>query len=1344
MTDDRSHVCGHEIRNGDVDVDLTDDWVLGERFGMETDPATGEALWRCYRRTNGDDDRCLFHMNPDERRERGVDDETLSEVLVAVINDTIDEVLGDDTDGGLLADETPPGCRPLEIVTDDGGAPEESPDMLKKRRLQFIGATFGDLNLSYEHLAPPSSYNINLFGADADRVNMRHARVSNNLGFGRWGRLGQLDLSSATIDGLLTLGGVTIDGNITLSNAEMEAVRLDKGTIAGDFDSFNLRVFRNLQLNEAAADGDVTLQGATIGGGLYAKDMMIDGDFSVRFADADEMSFKRSQVDGQFRGNYLQTERGLFLNNATVRSVSLDQTDVGTAVFASLLEVTGVNEVGKTESVDEEEAAGSFSFQKSRTAKFSADGLEVAGDCDLSDAEIQTILSLDDSSVGGTVNIDSVTADTISLHRAEVGSTVKLESVTANIVGLYQAEVGGGVVADTADVDRGLIFTGLRAEGKVSIRWASLRGLTLKGAEVGSLDGFRGEVTEATVFRDLSVDGNLRIKDATLGAELDGESLTVGGHFSLSGSDVDGPISLKRAVVENGIYFDDADVSGDINLTEGSFVDGDLSLVETEIDGGVSVRATVFSGTVVVEDANLNTLVFDDGTRFGRLAMCDAQVEGSLRIGDCRSLPLTAGGVYVTNSEFWRVVVDSGADGRPVLGGPLVLQDSVVRDQLSVSVDPFRHPGVRAVSLAGSRIPDARLVLDDPAVSADERIGWTRTRGVAPAYRTEGSELVYDLSDATIGQLETVDEGSSELPSYYQFRFWMTEFKRFRFGEHRADFANTDWAIHELRPWGDQDVAAVTEPGRGRRSKPDTATDLAGVLSPAFVEGHEQAIEGLASGLAEETDPSQSALGLIEGTRLTFPTPSAGDVGESTTRTWETAVDIDPAVYDDERAVLERPDTDHTGAAVMALQRVRSRLVPAITDAYTDRGLASTDGGLSFSQVVLDRIAVEAVRGCLDAVGSDSDDENGQLVADHVREQLDDDDPVTSSVDHVLDVLWRSPLYGSPLADVFHEDPEGHQILPEDAVDDLNGRLDGSGVEIADFEAFEQALSEASDRASSEPGTEEIDPADVPLRALHLDAVAEAVSETEVALRQVVWMLDVETSPKGDTNAPPNPFRAALGALIEDIEHDFTEESLASMLAGWEFDPEARVRIDVWNAATSRAYQTAAEAFGNRSDLRSHRLQQLEGTYTLAKKAAADVGENAAASKLHYRQREYARALHDHHSRRWTGIKANFLRLLTGYGEKPQWVVYTAGAVIGVWTGLFALTQATTDALPEAGPLELLSLSVGSFATLLPPSPVSGPEGHGIVVRLLTEIEALLGVFLVAVFVFTLTKSLQR
>jgi len=71
--------------------------------------------------------------------------------------------------------------------------------------------------------------------------------------------------------------------------------------------------------------------------------------------------------------------------------------------------------------------------------------------------------------------------------------------------------------------------------------------------------------------------------------------------------------------------------------------------------------------------------------------------------------------------------------------------------------------------------------------------------------------------------------------------------------------------------------------------------------------------------------------------------------------------------------------------------------------------------------------------------------------------------------------------------------------------------------------------------------------------------------------------------------------------------------------------------------------------------------------------------------------------------------------------------------------------------LPGAGVGELLVFSIGSFATLLPTSPLSSGAGGDVgtqeaatVVQLLSETEALLGVFMIAVFVFSLTRSLQR
>lgn len=213
----------------------------------------------------------------------------------------------------------------------------------------------------------------------------------------------------------------------------------------------------------------------------------------------------------------------------------------------------------------------------------------------------------------------------------------------------------------------------------------------------------------------------------------------------------------------------------------------------------------------------------------------------------------------------------------------------------------------------------------------------------------------------------------------------------------------------------------------------------------------------------------------------------------------------------------------------------------------------------------------------------------------------------------------------------------------------------------------------------------------------------------------------------------------ALGSLLEAAAAD---EPLETTLADWAYEPAVRVRNDVWNAATIAAYSNLEDA--DPVDDRT-RLKELEGTYTLAKRSAADVGENTAASKFHAAERGYARRLHRADSRTIAYLQNTGLRWLTGYGERPQWVVLWAVVVMGVWSVLYWVAQRSLDVLSGASLLELVVFSIGSFATMLPTSPLDGTMTvEATAVELLSEVEALLGVFLVAVFVFTLTRSLQR
>jgi hypothetical protein len=119
--------------------------------------------------------------------------------------------------------------------------------------------------------------------------------------------------------------------------------------------------------------------------------------------------------------------------------------------------------------------------------------------------------------------------------------------------------------------------------------------------------------------------------------------------------------------------------------------------------------------------------------------------------------------------------------------------------------------------------------------------------------------------------------------------------------------------------------------------------------------------------------------------------------------------------------------------------------------------------------------------------------------------------------------------------------------------------------------------------------------------------------------------------------------------------------------------------------------------------------------------------------------------------RRWTTNVT--LDLIAVYGESSRRVVEFSALVIAIFAGLFAVlldqppygdqylgSGVLSPELAEA--IQPLTLSIESFVTLV----LVGPADQRLTpfVHLLGQVEGFLGVFLVALFVFTLTRSIHR
>lgn len=155
-------------------------------------------------------------------------------------------------------------------------------------------------------------------------------------------------------------------------------------------------------------------------------------------------------------------------------------------------------------------------------------------------------------------------------------------------------------------------------------------------------------------------------------------------------------------------------------------------------------------------------------------------------------------------------------------------------------------------------------------------------------------------------------------------------------------------------------------------------------------------------------------------------------------------------------------------------------------------------------------------------------------------------------------------------------------------------------------------------------------------------------------------------------------------------------------------------------------------------------------TFLNAKNGADQTGNNAAASaffyrELTYRRRHYADLVQNADLRvRDRILNANswlrnaVLMALTGYGERPDRVIYGSIALVGVFAGLYNVLPSEEETVTIA---DHLLFSLQSFIAFLPGN---GTTGSTQTIELLSTFQAFIGAFFIALFVFTFTRRINR
>jgi uncharacterized protein YjbI with pentapeptide repeats len=156
----------------------------------------------------------------------------------------------------------------------------------------------------------------------------------------------------------------------------------------------------------------------------------------------------------------------------------------------------------------------------------------------------------------------------------------------------------------------------------------------------------------------------------------------------------------------------------------------------------------------------------------------------------------------------------------------------------------------------------------------------------------------------------------------------------------------------------------------------------------------------------------------------------------------------------------------------------------------------------------------------------------------------------------------------------------------------------------------------------------------------------------------------------------------------------------------------------------------------------------IEYTYLLAKNGANAIHDNESSAEFFVREmkaryRRHAElaasadGLGSSLGHRFDQAKNLILGASAGYGESPSRVILTSGVIIGVfWLVFNGLAPGLYDSQ-----LDYLALTIGSFVTLIIGGIGEIPNSG---VRLLSQFEAFVGAFLIAMFVFTLTRAIHR
>ena len=573
-----------------------DDWSAAhDRPSHLSDP------WSCPRDAREDADRCLFHLSPDERSERGIDERAVAEALATV-------------------------------ARGEG-----------RHAKRIVGATLGDVDLE----------RVVLDGADNHPLDLRHATVSGAFSLGaatvrlpidlRGARLTAVDWNDASLSGECEFADAVVEGPFDVAGANFEDdVDFEGVRFAGDVTARETRFHADTCLRDTVFEGGAAFDGVEFRGDANLVDddacferAVFEAGASFRkarfrYADFVECAFE-GDVDFDevtFAGD-AEFADAVFRDRASFRGaafegdadVLIDDADFSGAAFGGVAAFDhatfGLGNFGDASfaaearfddvAFEDDAAFADAAFEADATfaeARFRRDadfsGVDAAADLVFVGAEFD----------GG----DNVEDDDVSFEGASVAGTADFRSVRARFVNAASLTAGAATFAD-AVVSGDAVFTGAEF-GRLTLDECRFRGdSNFSEVRVDGDCSARGVEFQG---RDNVDDDDAAFRDAEFGGEVDFYAAAFR-YADFAGATVEGDATFASTDFDDDAAFDGVRVGGAVSFDEARFRD-DVAFEGAAFEGAASFDGAEFDGgdNVADDDVSFENASFGDDASFER------------------------------------------------------------------------------------------------------------------------------------------------------------------------------------------------------------------------------------------------------------------------------------------------------------------------------------------------------------------------------------------------------------------------------------------------------------------------------------------------------------------------------------------------------------------------------------------------------------------------------------------------------------------------------------------------------------------------------------------------------